>query len=195
MMLKRFLTLAVLAAGLHVHAAGEGPFPVGNIGTLDNTYVYLYGIHPGDLSAFTDVFSFQSSGAGYAAGLIIPLTDANIPITDLASIGGLAITDSNNQLLAASIDPSTNFQVFALMPAAGTYSLLVIGAGSPGYGFYYGAVATQLFPVPEPTTDLLFLTGLGGLVGWAARRSGRQAVARPASDDSKVDLGAPSPVA
>jgi hypothetical protein len=195
MMLKHFVTLAVLAAGIQVHAAGEGPFPVGNIGTLDNTYVYLYGSHPGDLSGFTDVFSFQSSGAGYVAGLIIPLPDANIPLTDLAWIGGLAITDSNNQFLAVSTDASTNFQVLALMPAAGTYDLLVFGAGSPGAGFYYGAVATQLFPVPEPATDLLFLSGLGGLVGWVARRSGRQAVAAPVGDVSIAGCSAPGPVA
>jgi hypothetical protein len=120
MRLKRFVTLTVVAAALNVHAAGQGPFPLGSIGTLDNTRFYLLGTQLADLSAFTDAVSFQSSGACFSAGLIIPLLDANIPLTDLAWIGGLSNTDSNNQFQAVSTDPSINFPVLALMDGAGT---------------------------------------------------------------------------
>jgi hypothetical protein len=186
MMFRRFLAFIALSFGLGAHAAGEGPFPVGNIGTLDNNYVYLYGWHPGDLGDFADVFSFQSSGAGWAAGLIIPLPDANIPPADLAGIDFLALLDSNYQLLpsgypfaAYSTDPATNFVVLGWMPGAGTYELAVVGKKlTPGSGFYYAAVATQLVPVPEPGSSLLVLAGLVVVAGGFVRRGASVRAAR-----------------
>jgi hypothetical protein len=163
MMIKRFLVLIALCLGWVGHAAGQGTFPVGNIGSLENTYAFIYGWHAGDPGAFADVFSFQVSRAGATAGLIIPLPDANIPPADLAGIDALALLDSNYQFLAVSTDPLTNFFVQAWMPGAGTYELAVFGTGSPGNGFYFGAVATQLVPVPEPATGLLLLAGLVGI--------------------------------
>lgn len=164
-----------IAVSLPAHAVtivgpfGPGTSPI-SMGDLTDKVGIFANTHPGQDASFVDVFLFGVSTPSLGVGtILLPSPALPLDTNDLATIQALVLVTLEGTPLAADVDGSDGFTVTSLLPAAGIYGLVAVGQSGGGQGVYLGALGTVPLPVPEPTSALLFASGLLG-IAWLGRR-------------------------
>lgn len=174
---QRILAAVALLAGTSSFAATING---GVVATPNPVNEYLTGLHALDGNVFIDTYDFAVTGAGLAAAAVsegaFTLSGGfgSAPFT----FSALVLADASNNALsganAIDVDGSDGWLVFAALPTAGTYRVLLQGvsplsANDPAETqFYLGLLTTQVNAVPEPGT--YGLLGLSLLAAVATRR-------------------------
>lgn len=153
----------------------------GTVGTPDTSGEILTGLHAADGSAFIDTFDFTiTSARAAAASFLTAAFDLNGGVAASPFVfTALVLADASNNAVpgAGSIDAdgSDGWSVFADLPGAGTYRVLLQGTAPTAVDpaetqFYVGALSTQVNAVPEPGTYGLMAMGLLALAGLRRRQ-------------------------
>lgn len=174
----------IVAAWALMASASSFAFTVngGFVSSPDPAAETLAGLHVLDGALFIDTYDFTVTGSGIA---LVAFLDGAFDLSGgfgavPFKFDALVLADASNNALAGigaiDIDPTDGWSVFAALPGAGNYRVLLQGtapttaADPTETQFYIGVLSTQVNAVPEPSTYGLAALALLALAGTRRRQ-------------------------
>ena len=167
--IKRVCSAILLSGAALVAQAGDASHPSAPLVLVDGSAHFGATFAAGNMgNNFSDHFSFDTTGVNGIDALVSSISRTavtGLDITGFALYGSSGLIASGNQLGTGAID-LWSLSVNNLGP--GSYYVQVTGHLVSSTAASYGA-NINLTPVPEPTTYVLLLCGLGLLGALAIR--------------------------